>query len=312
MPAKHFICSDNQEIEISKCLEKNGCRMTQRCAALPYLRLIGYDREWNGVTPSASGNGPRILYLKAVTDYSINPNDRVWASIGTGTHGKLSIHKYTSNVLSEEKLTDELIKGIPDVLELDEEQPHPFEDRHILYDYKTWGSFKVAKALGLTIEKKTEPILDDDGNPVLFSSGKNKGKPKTKTISNFVIKPETIDLKAEEFQLNRYRILFESYGFMISKMIIQAIPRDGGTYVAKNRGIDCNLYLIPIKRIDNDLVMDYYDELQGAVDTAFELKYSRLCDKWESWDYRRCDGYCEVSEACKKMSEANNEKWDRG
>ena len=41
-----------------------------------------------------------------------------------------------------------------------------------------------------------------------------------------------------ELQLNRYRIFFEEQGFPVSRIQIQAIPRDGGTYIAKNRGID--------------------------------------------------------------------------
>jgi hypothetical protein len=81
MPAKYFICPDGEQIEIEKCLSIGGCRMKERCATLPYLRLVGYDREWKGVTPSAAGNGARYLYLKATVDYAINPYDRVWAAL---------------------------------------------------------------------------------------------------------------------------------------------------------------------------------------------------------------------------------------
>jgi len=303
MPAKYFKCPDNDTVLIDRCLENGGCRMGNRCATRPYLRLVGYDREWNGVTPSAAGNGPRMLYLKATTDYVINPAERVWAAFGTGTHGKLSIHKYTHNVLSEEKLSDEAIKGIADVLEEDEQR----QGFYVLSDYKTWGSFKVAKALGLTIKKTEEPILEN-GEPVLLKSGKNKGEKKTKTVSSIVIDPSTIDLLSEELQLNRYRILFEEHGFPISKMVIQAIPRDGGTYIAQNRGIDRNLYLIPIRRLVDADVLDFYKLLQISIDRAFRSGFVRRCDKWESWDGRRCNGYCEVATACIKMSEEHKYK----
>ena len=120
MPAKFFRCPDSNIIEISDCLRIGGCRMGQRCATIPFLELISYDRKWEGVTPSAAGNGPRYLYLKATTDYVIDPNSRVFAVLGTSVHGKLSIYKYTRDVLSEEKLSDDKMKGIADCLEYDE------------------------------------------------------------------------------------------------------------------------------------------------------------------------------------------------
>ena len=86
MPAKWFKCPDDGIIEIQKCLSNNGCRMKSRCATRPFLRLIGFDRKWNGISPSSAGNGPRNIFLKATTDYVIDPNDRVWAAFGTSTH----------------------------------------------------------------------------------------------------------------------------------------------------------------------------------------------------------------------------------
>lgn len=273
--------------------------MGKRCATRPYLRLIGYDREWRGVSPSSAGNGPRLLYLKAVHDYAINPQDRVWAAFGTSTHDNLGMHRFTNDVLSEEPLSDEKMRGIPDILDIDETTP----DHYVLSDYKTWGSFKVAKALGLIIAKKDVPILDVEGEPILLKSGKNKGKPKTKIESTQIIDPNKADLKSETLQLNRYRIFFEKAGFPISRMEIQAIPRDGGTYVAKGRGVEDNLYIIPVPRITDKSAINFYDYLQKEVDEAFHNGYCRKCNEWESWEGRRCNGYCEVSEQCKAMGD---------
>ena len=119
---KWFKCPDGQQIEITKCLSHKGCRMEQRCATLPYLRLVSFDREFRGVSPSSAGNGPRLIYLKATTDYAIAPSSRVWAALGTSTHEKLGIHRFTHNVLSEEKLSDNQMQGIADVLEEDEDE----------------------------------------------------------------------------------------------------------------------------------------------------------------------------------------------
>jgi len=295
MAATKFRCPDNETIEINRCLEVGGCRMPERCATVPYLRLIGFDREWKGVSPSSAGNGPRLLYLKATRDYTIDPQDRVWAAFGTSTHEKLSIHAYTHNVLAEEKLSDDKMAGIADCLEIDESMLSCF----ILTDYKSWGSYKVAKALGLSVEKKDVPILGENGDPILLKSGPNKGKPKTKQESKFVYgKP---DLKAEELQLNRYRIFFNNYGFKINKIQIQVIGRDGGTYIAKSRGIDRNLYIIPVKKLPDDEVLAFYDTLSGEVDEAFKAGYVRKCNEWEGWEGRRCEGFCEVSEHCALM-----------
>lgn len=305
MPATHFRCPDGNEIKIEKCLEGQGCRLQKRCATLPYLRLVGWDRKWRGVTPSAAGNGPRLIYLQAMQSYTIDPDKRAWAAFGTSTHDKLGMHIYTHNVLSEEKLSDEQMNGISDVLEEDEYNT----GMYVLTDYKTFGSFKTAKALGIVSERVEETILNEKGEPILLKTGKNKGYPKTRQKTIIKHDPTKIDLRAEELQINRYRIFFESYGFPISRMQIQVLTRDGGLYIAKNRGIKRNISLIPIKRLHNKKVLSYYDELSKEVTKAFKTGYTRLCNRWESWENKRCEGFCDVVKHCKAMSKQFNEKW---
>jgi len=272
--------------------------MPERCATRPFLRLVGYDREWKGVSPSSAGNGPRAIYLKATTDYIIDPNDRVWAAFGTSTNEKLSIHAYTHNVLSEEKLSDAEMTGIADCLEEDENRPGYF----VITDYKSWGSFKVAKAYGIGSETVEDPVLDSENKPVLLKSGPNKGKAKTTKRQVITQDPTRIDLRGEELQINAYRLLFEKYGFPVSQMRIQVVSRDGGTYIAKGRGVDRNLYVIPIKRLVDKDVINFYRHLSDEVNIAFASGYARMCDYWESWGKRRCKGFCEVSEVCKTMN----------
>jgi len=280
--------------------------MPQRCATIPFLTLIGYDRKWAGVSPSSAGNGHRMLYLKATTDYIIEPDKRVFAVLGTAVHEKLAKHGYTKDVLSEEKLSDEQMKGIADCLETDEIDVKYY----VLTDYKTSGSYKISIWLGIVSETEEETILDEEGKPVLLKSGKNKGQPKTKQKRTITTDPKKADMREVELQINRYRILFESQGFPISRMQIQAIPRDGGTYVAKNRGIDKNLYMIPVKRLTNKFVLEFYQALADRVNKAFKTGYARQCNAWETWDNRnRCENFCEVKEACIEMSKRNNERW---
>ena len=304
MPAKWFKCPDGGLVGIQDCLKNRGCRMGKtRCATRPYLRLISEERPFNGkVTPSGAGNGPLYMYLMGTRDYAIDPNGMVFAVLGTTTHAKLSVHKYTFDVIAEEPLSDDRMKGIPDVLDEDEWA----DDKYVLSDYKTWGSYKCAKALGL--EKVEEKILGEDGKPVYLKSGKNKGKPKTRKV--IIHNPEIIDLRDEEYQLNRYRIFFEQYGFPVSSINIQATPRDGSTYIATGRGIEKNLYIIPIKRLPDSEVLDFYSNLQAELSEAIATREMRLCNEHECWEGRRCADYCAVAHICE--TEYDRPAWWEG
>jgi len=292
MGAIRFLCPDGNVQSISECLKPNGCRMEDRCATTAYLHLIAYDRKWQGVSPSSAGNGPRLLYLKATSDYTIDPNDRTFAVLGTATHDNLGADKHTKNVLSEEKLSDDEMKGIADILEYDEHNI----GKYIITDYKTFGSYKAAKCMGIVT---TEDEIIENGQPVLLKSGKNKGKPKTRKI--FTKDPARAELRNETLQINSYRIFFERAGFPISRMQLQIIPRDGGTYIAKSRGIERNLYMVTVPFLPDDEVKKFYNDLQSEVDVAFLTGWVRRCNKEESWEGRRCENYCEISDACSEM-----------
>jgi hypothetical protein len=199
--------------------------------------------------------------------------------------------------VSEQGFDDGLIKGIPDILEPDEEDV----GFYILYDYKTSGSFKVALALGLT--KIQVPYIDDYGHQVLLKTGKNKGLPKTKQGWAVDLVKGHSDIKDWIFQMNRYRISVEFYGFPISKMIVQCIPRDGNTYIAKQRGVDKNVILVEIPRLDDQMILDHYANLQAEINEAFATGRARICNSEESWDGRKCKGYCPVHAQCKEMEQ---------
>ena len=65
-------------------------------------------------------------------------------------------------------------------------------------------------------------------------------------------------------------------------MQLQVMVRDGGTYIAKSRGIDKNLYIIPIRILPDKEVLDFYDTLSGEVDEAFKTGHARKCNEWET------------------------------
>lgn len=297
MPAKWFICPDEKQITIKKCLSLGGCRLKHRCATLPYLRAVSFDREYRGVTPSMSGNGPRLIMLKALKPYSIKPHSRTWAILGVSVHGKLSIHSYTHDVLSEETLEEGRRKGIPDVLEEDEFN----EGDYILTDYKTFGSFKVAKILGII--KETETIIDPKTEEPARYGPKAEKAGQVKTRQKIVFKPEMAETLGEQLQLNRYRIFFARNGFdTIRRLQLQIMVRDGATAVAHSRGIHGNLYMVPIEIMEDKDVLDYYRNLEREVSDAIASGKTRMCDAWESWDGRRCnETFCEVHKYCQEM-----------
>lgn len=297
MPAKWFLCPDETKIDIDKCLKNHGCQYDNRCAPRPYLRRIAYDqREFTGkISPSSSGNGPRLIYFSGVKDYAIKPESRAFAILGVTSHANLSIHSYTKDVLSEEKLSDEKMQGIADLLDEDEWK----EGYFILDDYKTSGSFKVTKWLGIYTEDV--PILDKDGNQMRYGkTAKKAGQLKTrKEIKKR--DPLVLDVLAEQLQLGRYKAFYEDMGFPISRHRLISIPRDGGTYIAHGRGIDKNLYVIDLPMLPRKTVLDYYENLQAEVDLAIKQKSIRLCNEWECWNGRRCEGYCDVNLSCAEM-----------
>lgn len=294
MPAKWFKCPDGELQEIAECLSVRGCRMRSRCATVPYLRKSADDRVYKAITPSHAGTGVRVNYLKEVCDYIVDPNDKAFAVIGQGSHGKLSTWYLTRGFVAEEGFTDDIIKGIPDLLEPDEEEP----GYYILYDYKTSGSYKVMLALGL-IEDKDNPKLTKAGNVSKYRSGWKKGR------IIYHLKEDREVAKANildwSLQLNRYRIVVEENDFPVSKTIVQAIPRDGNTQNARGNGIFKNIYLIKIPRLDDKYVLDFYQDLVDQRADAFVTGNPRICNAWENWDKRRCKGFCPVKPYCDKM-----------
>ncbi|GAG13645.1 unnamed protein product, partial [marine sediment metagenome] len=148
-------------------------------------------------------------------------------------------------------------------------------------DYKTWGSYRMVRALGIV----------KDG----------KGKDAT-----FIINPDTIDLRESELQLNNYTIMLEGYGLSVGKMQLQVTVRDGGLQIARTRGVDFNIRLIPIKRLDNTFVKYYFgNKHNDLINSLEEYKADpnylpEPCDDEECWNGARCRGWCEVAEYCPK------------
>lgn len=246
MPLKYFKCLAGK-IETKDCLELCP-RPEGRCLSLPTLHELAKDRVWNG-TPSTTQclNGTRLEYLKIKCDYSIKPDDRAFALLGTRHHGRLeAVAKHIEGLDAEKKLTQE-VSGILDLLE-------PNSEGYRLIDYKCVGAYAVSKML----------------------AG---------------------DYGTYQLQLNNYRLMAEALGFDVSEMFIQATVRDGGTMVARSKKVFDRLYLIPVPKLEDDEVREYF--LSQSYDLIKAVKDDVMPPKCpDTWDGRRCANYCDVKEFC--------------
>lgn len=143
----------------------------------------------------------------------------------------------------------------------------PDGDKWILIDYKTWGSYAVKK------------MFDLDGYDRLRNS----------------------------LQLNDYRLKVEALGFHISKMMWQVTVRDGGTYIARNNGIEGRMLTIEADWLDDNYVKTYFEQKRKALLEALEGdQLPEICDYNERWQGRRCKGsLCEVHMFCQESSKIN-------
>lgn len=140
----------------------------------------------------------------------------------------------------------------------------------IITDYKTWGSFAVSK---INI----------------------KGSYERYTAS---------------LQLNDYRLKVESLGFSVSKLRWQITVRDGGTYTAKNNGVESKLLVVEADRMDDDEVTEYFYRKNNDLLVALNKStLPILCPFEERWQGRRCKGeLCEVHMFCPEGSQINKVK----
>ena len=278
-----FRCPDGEQQRILKCWTE--CRMGRRCAPLAYLKACAEQRAWTG-KPSVTQllNGTRLSYLLLTTDQTVSPDDLAFQTVGTGAH--LSLQRRGGDG-SEVGIEYEGITGIFDYVE-------QWGDETVLWDYKVVGSYAVAKAIGMTAQKK--PLLNEDGEQMMWH-----GKPRT--LTSFSIDPDQRDLKDWARQVNFYRIAHErGENLTVHHMFIWAVVRDGGTIIAKQRGIDHNTYLIDVPVLDDQTIIDYFtakrDALMGALEHGV---VPAQCTREEAWDGNRCKNYCPVSEECKKL-----------
>ena len=282
MPATKFICPNGQRIRITDCL--SSCPNSQRCMFLPTLRAVANSLERNISEPTVTEliAGVRETYLKKTSAYAVEPASILYALQGQAIH---SINELNTQgaILSEERLKDEITSGQFDlygkILDADE---------GVLGDLKITSSFKLMRALGIY------KVKVDTGE--VYKSGLKKGQPKFRTELRY---DGVRDLLDWAIQLNAYRMLLESAGFSVNRMIIQAICRDSSLRIAQERGIDKSVYLIPINKISDHWLTRYFQHKAKLLRNAIESKtLPPVCSYRERWGNRKCLAYCAARENC--------------
>lgn len=264
MPLKFYICHDGITRPISECLNKCP-RPEGRCLSLPTLTSIGHTRTWTG-KPSTTQclNPTRIEYLQIKHDFAIDPFNWAFALLGTRHHGRLeAVAKKIEGLESELKLKGE-VSGILDLLE-----PINGNDEYRLIDYKTFGSYAVAKQLGL------------------------------KDNSEY-------DIRKLALQMNNYRLMAQALGFNITELKVQITVRDGNTSSAKINKIYKNIYLLPVEILPDLEVKEYFSTKASKLCQAVEKdELPELCPYEERWNGKRCKGYCSVFMFCPEGAKIN-------
>ena len=258
------------------------------------LKAISTQREWTG-TPSATQllNGTREEYLKAKKFYPIDPQGNIPAIFGTGVHAFLENHIEEKRQIAEERLTspDGSFTGQFDCYDAHEQ---------ILYDTKTYGSFKTAHLFGLV--KHKEPILDESGVQKKYKNGKKQFRTwftRDGHRSNFDV----------AVQLNAYRIMIEAKSLPVKHMMVEVITRDAGTFSARDRGVFENSQLAYINHISDRWVMRFMAAKSKALREAIDKdKLPKPCSYRETWGGLKCREYCSVWQHCELGRQAHQEK----
>jgi hypothetical protein len=239
-------------------------------------------------------NGTMCAFLRLTKDYAISPDQRAFMIHGTVGHGKLE-NAGGGDELSELELkfTEGDISGISDGIETE-------NNKSILYDTKTSGSFKVAKALGFHVVQETTGEV--------YKSGKRKGEPKM--INVLKRDDDMVDRYEWELQTNKYRMEYEKLtGKKIDELRIQCIVRDGNTWIARSRGVFRNVYYFKLTILPDAVVAEYFEKKKQALFRALQQGYwSEPCTAEENWDGLKCQSYCEVAEFCKYGKYLKREK----
>lgn len=300
---KWFYCPDGQMVPVAKCLRYEGCRMENRCMEIRELLVIADERKWRGKCSTTQLiKGTREAFLELVVPYAINPRTMTFAVIGLRSHKKLERQAKElgfTNFLQEQGLEDDICTGILDLYYME-------HGVGVMSDTKTSGSFKVKKALGIEPAGK----VPDPSGEVYQKSGKWGKAGDPKMIQTYRCIPAKRDMFDWDLQLNRYRVMAErgnwaswsrmhgKPGVVVHEMRISACVRDAKTAAARSFGVQGEYYKIPVARLPDEYVDEYFRGKHEDLFRALETRECDRCNDFENWNGKKCAEYCKVAHAC--------------
>lgn len=280
----------------------------------PYIKQIMQERVYTGkISVTTCQRCPRMYIFKQLLPFALSVDDQAFAFLGTRTH------KHLEDIANEQKLgmnEEHLEMSLDDNISLSitgiSDMIFKHDGDYILADHKTWGSYRVALALGL--EKKKRPMVDNLGNPILYKrNGKDhkKGEPRQETY--FVENPDKVDLNDVIYQLNMYRIIAERKKIVddnIKMLRVYVIVRDGGLMVATSRGIFYKNYAFDVPIVEDNKIIQFHKEKAEYLTSYLDHHYfdsmkelvkdpPRQGTEAETLNGFLCEKACPVSAYCR-------------
>lgn len=264
MPLTHYRCPDKNTISITDCLR--ACRLPQRCLTRTTLQVIAEtQRPWDDI-PHVTQllNGTMLELLKITKDYTISPKDRAFALLGSSHHRMLDggwSHETPEFILGAQGYISELSLNNGWMQgTLDLLEDGGTE--LIMTDYKTWGSSRLCR-------------------------GKS-------------FDPAQVDLTEVSMQMNAYRVMLEQqYDIKAGHLQVQCTVRDGGLAATIRRGVTESMYLLPVSKLPDEVVLAYFrTKAELLLDALAKDGLPEPCSNIERWNDVRCRRFCEVAEYC--------------
>lgn len=286
---EYFICPDEITVPIDQCLKQ--CRLQSRfecgrCISRRMLERMSGKRRWSGKpTVTQLLNGTREEFLKITSDYAASPQSMIAALFGTACHNLFENAGDNDGLIREKRLADptNTYTGQFDCYDPEE---------MILYDTKTYGSFKTAQVLG--IEKIKEPIVDPVTG-IVEKTGTGRIKTKKKFVKGVRSRRDAT------LQLNAYRIMLEHAGHPVKEMRLEIIVRDGGTWIANDRGVNQNAFLVKVNRVSDHHIRKFMlEKAHRLIDAVNQNKLPPPCRPVETWGGSKCNSYCNVRQFCER------------